>query len=149
MSHIILGQEASSGASIRLPVAAFDRHVHMPGTTGSGNAECPERRMIVSIVTPVLNGGAVFAQCIESVIREREACRAAGLDIEVEHLIADGGSTDGSIRLVHETHRTGLFPRATWLRLLADVGFVAERVVETTEEDRHPRDVFVAVRPAR
>lgn len=56
---------------------------------------------------------------------------------------------DGSVRLVHETHRTGLFARATWLRLLADVGFVAERVVETTEEDRHPRDVFVAVRPAR
>ena len=55
--------------------------------------------MIVSIVTPVLNGGAVFAQCIESVIREREACRAHGLDIEIEHLVADGGSTDGSIAL--------------------------------------------------
>ena len=55
--------------------------------------------MIVSIVTPVLNGGDVFARCIESVIAEREACRARGLAIEIEHLVADGGSTDGSIAL--------------------------------------------------
>ena len=74
--------------------------------------------MIVSIVTPVLNGGAVFAQCIESIIREQKACRAAGLDIEVEHLIADGGSTDGSIGLaqsyglsVLQEHGTDLHDR--------------------------------------
>lgn len=56
-------------------------------------------------------------------------------------------NADGSVRFVHETHRSGLFMRATWLRLLAEVGFDAERVVEQTEEARHPRDVFVALRP--
>lgn len=55
--------------------------------------------MIVSIVTPVLNGGPLFAQCLESVVRERQAARASGSGIEVEHIIADGGSTDGSIAL--------------------------------------------------
>ncbi len=55
---------------------------------------------------------------------------------------------DGSVRVVHETHRTGLFSRTHWLRLLADVGFEAEAVVEETTEDRTPRDVFVAHRPA-
>ena len=74
--------------------------------------------MIVSIVTPVLNGGAVFAECIESVIAEQKACREAGLDIEVEHLVADGGSTDGSIALaqsyglaVLQEHGTDLHDR--------------------------------------
>ena len=74
--------------------------------------------MIVSIVTPVLNGGAVFAECIESAIAEQKACREAGLDIEVEHLVADGGSTDGSIALaqsyglaVLQEHGTDLHDR--------------------------------------
>jgi SAM-dependent methyltransferase len=55
---------------------------------------------------------------------------------------------DDDIEVVHETHRTGLFARARWLELLAEVGFDARRVVEETTEDRHPRDVFLAVRPA-
>jgi hypothetical protein len=54
---------------------------------------------------------------------------------------------DGTVRAVHETHRLGLFDRATWLRLLADAGFVAHHLVEETTEDRTPRDVFVAHRP--
>lgn len=53
----------------------------------------------------------------------------------------------GSVRVAHETHRTGLFPRATWLRLLTDAGFTASRRTEETSEDRTPRDVFVARRP--
>jgi SAM-dependent methyltransferase len=56
---------------------------------------------------------------------------------------------DGGVRSVHEQHRLGLFSRATWLALLADVGFEAERRVEETEEDRTPRDLFVGRRPAR
>jgi len=55
-------------------------------------------------------------------------------------------SPDGTVESVHDTHRTGLFPRATWLGLLDEVGFVAERITETTSEDRTPRDVFVARR---
>jgi trans-aconitate methyltransferase len=55
---------------------------------------------------------------------------------------------DGRLDVVHDSHRTGLFTRATWLRVLREVGFEATLVGETTTEDRTPRDVFVAVRPA-
>lgn len=34
--HITLGHDASTQAPIRLPLAAFDRHLHLPGTTGAG-----------------------------------------------------------------------------------------------------------------
>lgn len=53
----------------------------------------------------------------------------------------------GAVRVVHETHRTGLFPVDTWLRLLADTGFDARVVTEQTTEDRVPRLIFVAHRP--
>jgi glycosyltransferase involved in cell wall biosynthesis len=49
--------------------------------------------MIITIVTPVLNGGLYFRECIESVKG------AATSQIAVEHLIIDGGSTDGSVEL--------------------------------------------------
>ena len=53
---------------------------------------------------------------------------------------------DGSVRVVHETHRTGLFGRETWLRLLAEAGFEPDAVIEETTEDRAPRVVFVGRR---
>ncbi|MBR0874904.1 glycosyltransferase [Bradyrhizobium tropiciagri] len=49
--------------------------------------------MIISIVTPVLNGGDDLRACIESV--KAQTPRGA----LVEHLIIDGGSTDGSAEL--------------------------------------------------
>jgi SAM-dependent methyltransferase len=49
---------------------------------------------------------------------------------------------DGSVRMLDDRHVEGIFPRATWLRLLADVGFRADVVVDTWE-----REVFVGVRP--
>jgi len=55
--------------------------------------------------------------------------------------------TGGRVEVVHDSHRTGVFPRSTWLRVLRDVGFSATMVAETTTEDRTPRDVFVAIRP--
>ena len=54
---------------------------------------------------------------------------------------------DGSVRVVHETHRFGVFGREDWLRLLSEAGFEAEAVTEETDEDRTPRQVFVAHRP--
>jgi SAM-dependent methyltransferase len=54
---------------------------------------------------------------------------------------------DGTVRAAHDTHRTGLFPRALWLDLLVQRGFDASVVPEITEEDRPPRDVFVGYRP--
>ena len=56
---------------------------------------------------------------------------------------------DGSVRVVHETHRTGLFSTDAWLRLLADAGFEPRAVQEQTSEDRTPRTLFVAHRPPR
>lgn len=51
------------------------------------------------------------------------------------------------VRTVHETHRTGLFARATWLQALRDTGFrTAEAVLEQTTEDREPRVLFRAFR---
>jgi SAM-dependent methyltransferase len=54
----------------------------------------------------------------------------------------------GSVRVVHETHRTGLFSRDVWLRLLASAGFVAGAVTEQTTEDRAPRELFTGHRPS-
>ena len=55
---------------------------------------------------------------------------------------------DGSVRTVHDSHRTGVHASATWRRLLAEAGFEAEQVTEVTTEDRTPREVFIARRPA-
>ncbi|GIG00378.1 class I SAM-dependent methyltransferase [Catellatospora citrea] len=55
---------------------------------------------------------------------------------------------DGSVRTTHETHRTGVFAREVWLRLLTEAGFTPQLVIEQTTEDRTPRDCFVAHRPA-
>lgn len=50
---------------------------------------------------------------------------------------------DGSIRIVHDRHVEGLFPRATWLRLLDEIGFDAD-----VEIDPWDREDFIARRPA-
>jgi len=55
--------------------------------------------------------------------------------------------SDGSVRVVHEAHRTGLFSRDVWLRLLTDAGFEPTAVTEPTDEDRTPRELFVGRRP--
>jgi SAM-dependent methyltransferase len=55
---------------------------------------------------------------------------------------------DGSVAVAHETHINGLFPRATYLELLADAGFAGEAVPEVTTEDRTPREYFVGRKPA-
>lgn len=54
----------------------------------------------------------------------------------------------GPVRVVHETHLTGLFSRDVWLALIADAGFRPEALTEQTEEDRTPRVLFTGHRPA-
>ena len=49
---------------------------------------------------------------------------------------------DGSVRVLDDRHLEGIFPRATWLRLLAEVGFRVDASM-----DRWKREVFVGVRP--
>ena len=55
-------------------------------------------------------------------------------------------NVDGVVRMVHETHRTGLFSKADWLRLLAEVGFEGQSVTEETTEARVPRETFIGRR---
>jgi trans-aconitate methyltransferase len=50
---------------------------------------------------------------------------------------------DGSVRVVHDVHREGLFPRATWLRLFREVGLEAGLAPRTIEGKEY--DAFVAV----
>ncbi len=52
----------------------------------------------------------------------------------------------GGVRVVHESHITGLFARERWLSLLDDAGFAPEPVVEVTSDDRPPRTLFVGRR---
>lgn len=56
---------------------------------------------------------------------------------------------DGPVRVLHETHVEGLFPRAVWLELMAEVGFEA-RVVPFDHSELEPGsyELFVGVRPA-
>ena len=51
---------------------------------------------MLSVVTPVLNGGRYFRSCVASVER-----LARALPGQIEHIIADGGSTDGTVSLAH------------------------------------------------
>jgi len=57
---------------------------------------------------------------------------------------------DGSARVAHDRHVEGLFPRATWLRLLEEAGFQARAVpVEHSELEPGTYELFVATRPPR
>lgn len=49
--------------------------------------------MIITVVTPTLNASRFLRDCIESVQR------AESKGVEVEHLIVDGGSTDGTVEM--------------------------------------------------
>lgn len=55
---------------------------------------------------------------------------------------------DGSVRIEHDRHVEGLFPRATWLRLLAEVGF-QPRVIPFDHSELPPGsyELFLAVKP--
>ncbi len=52
----------------------------------------------------------------------------------------------GAVRVVHESHVTGMFARERWLALLDAAGFAAEPVPEVTSEDRAPRTFFLGRR---
>lgn len=46
-----------------------------------------------SIITPVLNQASTIEKCIESVVAQ---------NVDVEHIIVDGGSTDGTVDLIRK-----------------------------------------------
>lgn len=51
---------------------------------------------------------------------------------------------DGSVRAEHDRHLLGVFPRATWLRLLREAGFEA-----TSLRDNWEREVFIGKKHER
>lgn len=53
---------------------------------------------------------------------------------------------DGTISVVSETHRCGLFSRETWLRLITQAGLIASAHSEIAPEGERPRLWFVGVR---
>ena len=59
--------------------------------------------------------------------------------VEYAYLLREA---DHPVRVEHEQHIQGLFPRAEWLRLLAKTGFQTEII-----HDPYNRDIFVAHKP--
>jgi SAM-dependent methyltransferase len=65
--------------------------------------------------------------------------------VDYAYLLRD---VDGSVRVEHDRHVEGLFPRATWLRLLEEAGFQARAVpVDHSELEPGTYELFVATRP--
>jgi hypothetical protein len=52
----------------------------------------------------------------------------------------------GEVRVFHDRHETGLFTRATWLRLLHDAGFGVDHVRRPIG-DGETDEIFVCRRP--
>ena len=77
--------------------------------------------MIVTIVTPVLNGGSYFRECIGSV---KEAAKS---QIVIEHLIIEGGSTDGSVEIAGAAGLQVLKKPETGLTGRLNVGYRAAK----------------------
>jgi SAM-dependent methyltransferase len=71
---------------------------------------------------------------------------AVGTTYAVDYLIIARGPGD-ELRVVHDRHTLGLFPRATWERLIAAAGL---ELVDTTVENPYELEqaAFVARRPA-
>ena len=51
---------------------------------------------------------------------------------------------DGAVRVAHDAHHEGLFPRETWLRLFQEVGLTASLAPRTIDGEEY--DSFIAVR---
>jgi trans-aconitate methyltransferase len=71
----------------------------------------------------------------------------ASYSVDFAYLLHEPGR---EVRCVHDRHRHGLFPRATWLRLLAEAGFEAVQALpfEHSEVESGTMELFVARRPA-
>ncbi|HET7519671.1 MAG TPA: class I SAM-dependent methyltransferase [Actinomycetes bacterium] len=66
--------------------------------------------------------------------------------VDYAYLLREAG---GSVRVVHDRHVEGLFPRATWLRLLDETGFDARAVpVGHSELEPGSYELLVATRRA-
>lgn len=55
--------------------------------------------------------------------------------------------SSGSVRVEHDRHVGGLFPRAEWLRLLREGGFIPANLTFHHSKVDYPLDLFVGVKP--
>ncbi len=56
---------------------------------------------------------------------------------------------DGTVRVEHDQHITGLFPRSTWLQLLSETGFHAEALpFDHSTLEPGAQELFIAKKPA-
>ena len=55
----------------------------------------------------------------------------------------------GAVRVEHDRHVGGLFPRAEWLRLLREAGFDPANLTYHHSDVEYPLDLFVGVKPSR
>jgi glycosyltransferase involved in cell wall biosynthesis len=72
----------------------------------SGGRSAPTSKPMVSIITPVLNRASAIARCLESVAGQSYS--------RIEHIVVDGGSTDGTLDLLQS------FDSATPLRWVSE-----------------------------
>lgn len=63
--------------------------------------------------------------------------------VEYAYLLKD---ENGDVRVAYDRHTCGVFTRATWLRLIEEVGFRAERR-EGLEDETGP-DIFIGIKPS-
>ena len=71
---------------------------------------------------------------------------ATGTTYSVDYLIIARGPGD-DVRVVHDRHELGVFPRATWGQLVSEAGLeLIDKTVEDPYELEH--GAFVARRPA-
>lgn len=64
-------------------------------------------------------------------------------DTIVESIITCLIRSPGELRIEHDRHLTGLFPRATWLRLLQAAGFTVETRIFALPDWPHPYELLV------
>ena len=70
-------------------------------------------------------------------------------DTEVESIFSYTISENGTQRVEHDTHTTGLFPVCTWEQLLAEAGFEVETLRLPANRGGYGGFLFVGVLPAR
>ncbi len=107
---------------VALVAPDYTAETFAPGTEVESNAEGDREVRYLTWMLPPAPGETAF-------------------DVHYAFLLRDAA---GTVRCVHDLHREGLFPRATWLRLFAAAGLDAR--LESRHDDGRDLDLFVAVR---